>query len=168
MSWLIQILELVKGLQRHPLQPDIPEARHIPAAGQIQGLPAFRESPRAGSVERLPAQVPTRSGARSLRRQAITDNAVIIPVFGFSDGIFSIDIENRAESASTSTRCVLRVTLGSAQISSVVRSGPIPASDSATATFRLAGNPLAASRAVPSNTFSGSVRPSMSMLCSTI
>ena len=78
----------------------------------------------------------------------MTDSAVMRPVFGFSDGIFSIDIEKRAESDSTSIRCMLRVTVGSAQISSLVRSGPIPASDSATATFRLAGNPLAASRAV--------------------
>ena len=37
--------------------------------------------------------------------------------------------------------CVLRVTLGSAQISMRVRSGPMPASDSATATFTLAGKP---------------------------
>src|ERR1700674_317573 len=52
---------------------------------------------------------------------------------------------------------MLRVTVGSAQISSLVRSGPIPASDSAAATFRFAGNPFAASRAVPSNILSGSV-----------
>ena len=71
--------------------------------------------------------------------------------------MFSIDIENRAESESTSTRCTLRVSAGSAQISSRVRSGPMPASDSATATFRLAGKPLAASRAVPSKIFSGSL-----------
>src|SRR5712671_2010456 len=69
------------------------------------------------------------------------------PVFGFSDGMFSIDIEKRAESESTSMRWVLRVTVGSAQISTRVRSGPIPASDSATPTLRLAGNPFAASRA---------------------
>ena len=31
-----------------------------------------------------------------MRSQAITDSAVMRPVFGFSDGIFSIDIENRA------------------------------------------------------------------------
>ena len=78
------------------------------------------------------------------------------PVFGFSDGMFSIDIENRAESDSTSTQCTLRVTVGSAQICNMVRSGPSPASDSATATLRLAGKPFAASRAVPSNIFSGS------------
>ena len=39
-----------------------------------------------------------RKGARSLRRQAITESAVIFPVLGFSDGMFSIPIENRAES----------------------------------------------------------------------
>jgi hypothetical protein len=44
------------------------------------------------------------SGAFSLRRQAITDRAVISPVLGFSDGMFSIAIENRAESESTSIR----------------------------------------------------------------
>src|SRR6185369_8145287 len=105
----------------------------------------------------LRIQVPTRSDARNFRRQAITDSAVIKPVFGFSDGIFSIDIEKRAESDSTSMRWVLRVTVGSAQISTLVRSGPIPASDSATATFTFAGKPLAASRAVPSKILSGSV-----------
>src|SRR5687767_2778120 len=87
--------------------------------------------------------VPTRSDARSLRRQAMTESAVMRPVFGFSDGIFSIDMERRAEFDSTSIRCVLRVNVGSAQISIFVRSGPIPASDSAAATFRFAGNPFA-------------------------
>ena len=52
-------------------------------------------------------------------------------------------MEKRAESESTSIRCVLRVTIGSAQISTIVRSGPMPASESATATLRLAGNPVA-------------------------
>ena len=113
-------------------------------------------------------QVPTRSDARSLRRQAMTESAVIRPVFGFSDGMFSIDIEKRAESESTSIRCMLRVTVGSAQISIVVRSGPIPANDRAAATLTLAGNPFAASRAVPSNILSGSVIPSMPMLFATI
>src|SRR5262249_55365671 len=75
--------------------------------------------------------VPTRSGALSLRKAAITDSAVILPVLGFSDGIFSIASEKRAESASTSILWQLRVTEGSAQISIVVRSGPMPASDSA-------------------------------------
>src|SRR4051812_11283016 len=98
--------------------------------------------PRCSLVD----QVPTRSGALSLRKQAITDSAVMRPVFGFSLGTFAIAIEKLAESASTSTRCVLRSRLGSAQISNVVRSGPKPASDSAAATLTFAGNPLAPSR----------------------
>ena len=35
-------------------------------------------------------QVPTRSAARFFRSSAITDNAVIRPVLGFSEGMFSI------------------------------------------------------------------------------
>src|SRR5882724_4837833 len=100
----------------------------------------------ANCVHEDRAQVPIRSEARCFRRHAITDSAVMRPVFGFSDGMFSIDIEKRAESESM--RWVLRVTVGSAQISTRVRSGPMPASDSATPTLRLAGNPFAASRAV--------------------
>lgn len=45
------------------------------------------------------------------------------------------------------------------QISSIVLSGPIPASDNAAAIFTFAGNPFAPSRAVPSNTFLASVNP---------
>ena len=56
--------------------------------------------------------------------------------------------------------CVLRVTPGSAQISARVASGPMPASDSATATLTLAGKPAIASRALPSKTRSGSFSPS--------
>src|ERR1043165_10168817 len=74
---------------------------------------------------------PTRSGAVSLRSAAITDRALILPVLGFSDGMFSIASEKRAESASTSMLWQLRETAGSAQISMVGRSGPMPASDSA-------------------------------------
>ena len=48
---------------------------------------------------------------------------------------------NRAESASTSMVWQFRSTDGSAQISIVVRSGPIPASDRAAATLTLAGKP---------------------------
>ena len=88
-----------------------------------------------------PGQVPTRKGACSLRSAASADRAVIRPVFGFSEGMFSMVNENRAESASTSMVWQLRSTVGSAQISMVVRSGPMPASDSAAATFTLAGNP---------------------------
>jgi hypothetical protein len=46
----------------------------------------------------------------------MTESAVMRPVFGFSDGMFSIDIEKRAESDTTSMRCALRVCAGSAQI----------------------------------------------------
>jgi len=53
---------------------------------------------------RLTLHVPTHSVARCLRSSAITDSAVINPVLGFSDGMFSMPIENRAESASTSMR----------------------------------------------------------------
>jgi hypothetical protein len=35
----------------------------------------------------------------------MTDSAVMRPVFGLSDGTFSIDIEKLAESETTSTRC---------------------------------------------------------------
>ena len=44
------------------------------------------------------AQVPTCSGEVSLRNAAITESAVIRPVFGFSEGMFSIDIVNEAKS----------------------------------------------------------------------
>ena len=54
--------------------------------------------------------------------------AVMRPVRGFSsDGTFSISIEKRALSASTSMRWMLRLSPGSAQISSRVSSGPMPA-----------------------------------------
>ena len=59
-------------------------------------------------------------------------------------GTFSIRSWNRTVSASSRISWVLRVTPGSAQISSRVRSGPTPASPSAAATFTLAGNPRAA------------------------
>ena len=36
-------------------------------------------------------QVPTESGACSLRKAAITERATFLPVFGFSDGTFSIE-----------------------------------------------------------------------------
>ena len=53
----------------------------------------------------------------------------------------------------------LRVTAGSAQISIMVRSGPMPASESAATTLTLAGKPAAASRAVPANTRLAVVQP---------
>ena len=64
-------------------------------------------------------------------------------------------MRKRALSASTSIVWVLRSIVGSAQISSRVRSGPIPASASAAATLTLAGKPRAPSRAVPSKTLVG-------------
>ena len=103
-------------------------------------------------------------GADSFFSAAMTESAVSRPVRGFSaDGTFSICIEKRAASASTSIRWTLRVTVGSAQISIVVRSGPIPASAYAAATLTLAGNPRAASRAVPAKTRLGSDNPMTSI-----
>ena len=58
---------------------------------------------------------------------------------------------------------VLRETDGSAQISTRVLSGPMPARESATATLTLAGNPRIASRAEPSNTRRGAASPSTEM-----
>ena len=49
-------------------------------------------------------------------------------------------------------------------MSIMVRSGPMPASDSAAATLTLAGKPAAASRAVPLKTSFASFRPSTEML----
>ena len=96
-------------------------------------------------------------GDPSLRRAASTESAVIRPVLGFSEGTFSIDSVKRAQSLSTSMVWQLRSTVGSAQISINVRSGPMPASESAAATLTLAGKPAAASRAVPQKTRFGLV-----------
>ena len=49
-------------------------------------------------------------------------------------------------------------------MSIMVLSGPMPASDSAAATLTLAGNPAAASRAVPLNTSLAVFKPSTEML----
>ena len=49
------------------------------------------------------------------------------------------------------------------QISIIVRSGPMPARASAAATLTLAGNPTAASRAVPEKTSLGPLSPSSEM-----
>ena len=85
-------------------------------------------------------------------------NAVIRPVRGFSiEGTFSMRISKRAESASTRMVWMLRSTVGSAQICSLVRSGPTPASESAAATLTLAGKPLAPSRAEPSKIMAGDI-----------
>ncbi len=92
--------------------------------------------------------VPTISGPTSRLRVATTLLATSRPVRGFASlGMFSISRVKRALSASTTMRWQLRLTPGSAQISSSVRSRPIPASPSAAATLRLAGNPAAPSLA---------------------
>src|SRR6516165_3190996 len=75
------------------------------------------------------AHDPTRNTLVRLSNAAITDSAVTRPVPGFSGvGTFSMVISKRALSASTLIAWVLRFRLGSAQISSSVRSGPMPAS----------------------------------------
>src|ERR1700754_1685450 len=96
--------------------------KYVPPSAELLVGKKGGEGPKKPTPAR---QVPTRSGARSLRNQAITDSAVISPVFGFSDGMFSIAIENGAQPYPPPTRCLLRVSAGSAQISSRVRSGPM-------------------------------------------
>src|SRR5262249_29062180 len=152
--------------RRHSRQRRISRASHSGAncAGS-RALPR-RNARRGHLASNVDDQEPTRTGAVSLRRSAITLSAVMRPVFGFSLGMFSIVISIEDESDLTTMRWILRVTVGSAQISSVVLSGPIPASDNATATFKLAGKPLAASRALPLKMSLGSVNLLMSMLFS--
>src|SRR5262249_59118360 len=104
-------------------------------------------------------QVPIRSGALSLRRAVTTESAVILPVRGFSEGMFSIARVKRAESLSTSTVWQLRSTEGSAQISIIVWSGPMPASASAAATLTLAGKPPAAPPPPPAEASVGPLGP---------
>ena len=64
-------------------------------------------------------QVPIRTGEVSLRNAASTESAVIRPVRGLSEGMFSIDRAKRAESLSTSTVWQLWSSEGSAQIGAV-------------------------------------------------
>src|SRR3984957_1752170 len=61
-------------------------ANRFPPPDQVRGYASLENA----------FQVPTRSPARCFRSSAITDNAVMRPVLGFSEGMFSIDIENRA------------------------------------------------------------------------
>ena len=88
----------------------IPDARvhSIPATGHSVYFrarrPVQRPARRLPSPRSAGAQVPIRNGAPILRRAASADKAVIRPVFGFSDGMFSISSANEAESASTSMR----------------------------------------------------------------
>jgi hypothetical protein len=49
----------------------------------------------------VPLQEPIRRGALNLRRYAMTESAVIPTVLGFCEGMFSMNIENLAEPAST-------------------------------------------------------------------
>ena len=107
--------------------------------------------------------MPTLSVDVRPRRHAITLKGVLRPVRGLSDGTFSVVMVRRTESASSSIVWVLRVTVGSAQISSRVVSGPMPASDSAAATLTLAGKPRAPSRALPSKILVGVVIVSTSI-----
>ena len=82
-------------------------------------------SPQLSPAINAASQVPTRNGACSLRNAAMTESAVIRPVLGFSEGMFSMVNVNLAESASTSMLWQFRSTAGSAQISIVVRSEPM-------------------------------------------
>lgn len=97
-------------------------------------------------------QVPTTRVAVKRRSAAITLSAVILPVAGVSLGTFCMLMVKLDASASTLIVCMFRLIAGSAHTSTVVRSGPIPASASAAATFTLAGKALAASLALPLNT----------------
>ena len=94
----------------------------------------------------------------------MTDSGASLPVRGLSSlGTASTVIVRRAAPASTRMVWMLRSTRGSAQICTRVRAGPIPASASAAATFALAGNPAAASSALPSKMQVGSLIASTSM-----
>src|SRR5262249_12341687 len=102
------------------------ESRTATALTASVGLVHIRNLAENGEVKpahicRMICYVPTRRGALSLRSAAMTDSAVMRPVLGLSDGIFSIENEKRAESESTSMEWQFRVTVGSAQISIVVR-----------------------------------------------
>ena len=57
-------------------------------------------------------RIPPAAARPIFRKYEITDSAVMRPVLGLSDGTFSIDIENAAESESISMRWVLRVSEG--------------------------------------------------------
>jgi DNA-binding transcriptional LysR family regulator len=137
------------------------ERPHVQGVRRLAGAQAKRRWPPTAEGG---AQLPTTKGAVKRRKRASTLSAVILPVRGFSsEGMFSIVMVRSAESDFTAMVCVLRLTPGSAQISARVASGPMPASDRATATLTLAGNPAIASRALPSNTLSGSFSPSRPM-----
>src|SRR5581483_5725134 len=96
--------------------------------GDVRALARERERDRpaeaaaaADDERRLAVEAevhePTRSAAPRLRSRLTTERAVMRPVRGFSDGTFSIVIVRSATSDSTTIVCVLRVTVGSTQIS---------------------------------------------------
>src|SRR5436190_20844102 len=133
-----------------------------PTRGYAALLPHVRKSIHFFNT--CGGHVPMRIGLPSFFRAAITLSAVILPVAGFSAvGILLIIISSFALSLSTTMVCRLRSMVGSAQISMSVRSRPFAARPRAAATFTLAGKPLTASRAVPSNTLSALDSPSRLM-----
>ena len=100
--------------------------------------------------------------------ERMMDMAVRRPVLGFSEGTFSMWTVRYPNSPSTSMSWQLRSRPGTASIFTKVRSGPTPARLTAADTFRLAGKPFTASRAVPEKTSVSSSRPSRLMPFSTI
>src|SRR5689334_10314873 len=110
------------------------------AGHRSRGTAASDGRDKPGHDDDHATQLPTFSVAARPRRHASTDSGVSFPVRGLSSlGTFSIVMVKRAAAASTRIVCVLRVTFGSAQISTRVRTGPMPASASAAATLTLAG-----------------------------
>jgi hypothetical protein len=75
-------------------QPGGSQRRLSPLCPALMGPPSVVMKPLT--------QLPTRRGEFSLRSAASTDRAVIRPVFGFSEGTFSIARVSLAESLSTS------------------------------------------------------------------
>ena len=100
--------ERVRGRATRSERGASPSPSPSPLRGSLRGLRREALSPQAGRGE-FP-HVPTRSGACILRSAANAESAVMRPVFGFSEGMFSIVIENVAESDSTSMVWQLRVT----------------------------------------------------------
>ena len=67
------------------------------------------------------------------------DSAVSLPVFGFSDGMFSMCTLSNPNSPSTVMSWQFLLSAGSAAMRTIVRSGPMPARLTAADTFRLEG-----------------------------
>jgi hypothetical protein len=108
---LLQFLARVARTPRLDQQKKHTEMKNLHL--KLTGVCLLTDVQRSRAAAR---QLPTLSSATSPRSAAITLSGTIRPVRGFSDGIPSIAIEKRAVSASTSMRCVLRVSAGSAQI----------------------------------------------------